>query len=561
MASTDDAVPVQRLSHFSVGPDLDFDPIWNAREKRCEEIFGLLEDVKVVQLAATHSSGKTILATAFVNYVNKGHKKHGKVAVYQNARSLRRDSQGNDTPVNRLSVKDWLSEDLSIPHRHIGPSDHASDIIIVIDEGHFTYADESFWEDMQRTTGDKKCTSFFILSSWNESLVYRRGVVPIELHPKQCIGFLPSQGASPTNYQHLGICYDEDEFEMTVNIFESKALPADENFKLSKEARQLVFEVTKGHPGATAGFLYALKDQWTETAIFGIRYLPITYAQATIISEDREAICNYLSTINRDVGRGFFPLSDLKQIAAIFFNSDRGFEAISSCLQRVILTGAIEKRIGEWSRKVSAHDRAVEVLHRVGVLQASLSSPVPHSVVYFLPTLLHARHYEHLVFNQYPVPTRKQKSLKWLLMGCMSTFKGEVLIIEDNDQCKYGPTGTIQPFKALFQSALHRALRMILKSPHIQADWNGPGPARIDFRVMVRVEVNNPYDDDEQHDETQYWGIQTVRDGEGIDAVVNELKPNGKYRQWLEYGHLTRFALVDFRKTRPNITDGHHAPA
>ncbi|KAL8715854.1 MAG: hypothetical protein Q9220_000521 [cf. Caloplaca sp. 1 TL-2023] len=393
----------------SCNPELD--PNWNPREKKSEDIFCLLEDLKVVHLVATPSSGKTVLAKAFVKHVNKGYQRHGKTAVYLNARSLRRDNEGHDTTINKLKVHDWLSEALMIPNRYIAPFDDHSDIVVVIDEGQYTYADETFWEDMYATTRNKRCTSYFILSSWNQSLVCIPNAAAIVLDPEQCMGFLPSQGVVDKRDQGLGICYDEDELEMSVNIFESKATPVEDGFRISKEARQHIFEMTNGHPGATTGFLYALKDVrefqevlggsstrltlpqlWSGNPRDGSTSMPVTYAQATSISEDREAISNCFTFLNPDVARGFFSLSDLNEIAALFFNADQGFEALSSCLHRIIFHGAMEKRIGEQLKKKSAHNHAVEALHRAGVLQASLTSPDPHSVAYFFPTVLHARY-------------------------------------------------------------------------------------------------------------------------------------------------------------------------
>lgn len=102
-----------------------------------------------------------------------------------------------------------------------------------------------------------------------------------------------------------------------------------------------------------------------------------------------------------------------------------------------------------------------------------------------------------------------------------------------------GPGAVARHLEAVYCDELYRCLFKSLGGSFVQSEWSGPNSnKRIDFRLKVA--------------EDEGWGIECVRDETNWEEHISRALPGGAYALYIKEGHLTQYALVNFRQVQSN---------
>jgi hypothetical protein len=159
------------------------------------------------------------------------------------------------------------------PEEGRGKDLFANGNIILLDEAQGTYGDHTFWNHIVKSIHGAldyqiKLCLFSSYGSPSDGLPYNPTdhATPVQFGPSQCLPLTPSaELGSPS----IGLFYTKEEFDDVVTIICSGDLV--ERYTIDRDARNYIFNLTSGHPGAVRSvlsYLFQVRRPLRITAFF-----------------------------------------------------------------------------------------------------------------------------------------------------------------------------------------------------------------------------------------------------------------------------------------------------
>ena len=102
---------------------------------------------------------------------------------------------------------------------------------------------------------------------------------------------------------------------------------------------------------------------------------------------------------------------------------------------------------------------------------------------------------------------------------------------------RLGPGAVVRHLEAVYCDELYRCFSKSLGGSFVQSEWSGPNSnKRIGFRLKIT--------------EDEGWGVECVEDESNWEEHINRRKSGGAYARYIEEGHLSQYALVNFRRVQ-----------
>jgi hypothetical protein len=209
------------------------------RTKTVEKLAAVVEEHGVAHLRGTPCSGKTTLAYLLEDYYIEC----GQPVVFIPCwHSASYSVNPTDYIINECKAQG---------HDEIGRHNLlTSNLVIILDEAQSSYHDLHLWIEIIKVANDPRIDlKFCLLSSYGSPSVgsteYPDTIIPAEFCAEQRISITTSSFAT-----NGGIClfYTDDEFKEVVKKLCSNPIST---FTLDCTARDYLYSVTNGHPGAT----------------------------------------------------------------------------------------------------------------------------------------------------------------------------------------------------------------------------------------------------------------------------------------------------------------------
>ncbi|KAL1968867.1 hypothetical protein VTN77DRAFT_1228 [Rasamsonia byssochlamydoides] len=221
-------------------PVIQSDPIICPRAATVRKLALMLDEKRVIHVRGTPSSGKTVLANLLWHY-------------YRNRRE----------PV--VLLHQW--HNVKNPMRHLVEKCHengytsvqletfsGSEVVFLLDEAQQSYGDLDLWLGIIKTHSGRICGPKFCLftsygSPTSGPAQYPIGTTPVRFSRTQRVSITASLFAAD---ETVSLFYTPEEFEDVVQRF---CLYPTHAFTLTPDARNYLYTVTNGHPGATDALL------------------------------------------------------------------------------------------------------------------------------------------------------------------------------------------------------------------------------------------------------------------------------------------------------------------
>jgi hypothetical protein len=228
------------------------------RDEMVSKLAELLDSENIIHVRGTPASGKSILTMLLRDY----YRQSGRSAFL-----LRWNQNLNDLSGENAWVK--FAKVLKRKYTRIEKvaDFFADNNVLILDEAQQSYGDTEFWDDIVKSiqggTGYKiKLCLFCSYGSPSAGMPYnKRGHgTPVNFGYTQCVLLTPSvEPGSPP----IGLFYNKDEFEAVVTkLCSSKPI---KKYRVDKDARNYIFNLTNGHPGAVnsiVNYLFEVCDLW-----------------------------------------------------------------------------------------------------------------------------------------------------------------------------------------------------------------------------------------------------------------------------------------------------------
>jgi hypothetical protein len=165
-------------------------------------------------------------------------------------------------------------------------------------------------------------------------------------------------------------------------------------------------------------------------------------------------------------------------------------------------------------------DRSHAFLYTHGILHRALDSRLNDALVF--PSKIHAQYVAFRFGDQdKPFPYEKFQSIEQLCAATLRSFS-RLMLKELSDIKRLG-------------HEFYRALWVTLGPGHeIQSEWSGSGHGRVD------IFIGRPG-----------WGVEIVRDGNGISECIGRFNPGGLYYPWIQSGRVKDWLILDCRNIIP----------
>jgi hypothetical protein len=221
----------QPMKQLPVGNSPDICPCTNTVQKIAE----ILTEKGVVHVRGTPSSGKTTLAHLLEEYYAKREEAVIFLGGWYNVSNPTAYliSQCEASGYDRIETRQFL---------------HAN-VVFLLDEAQQSYHDWDLWNGIIKTqSGRVAGPKFCLFSSYGSPTTgtteYRIRSTPLRFGPSQRVSIIASFA------KNGGIClfYSRDEFEDVVSKICSNLTSM---FTLDPDAREYLYSITNGHPGAT----------------------------------------------------------------------------------------------------------------------------------------------------------------------------------------------------------------------------------------------------------------------------------------------------------------------
>ena len=229
------------------------------RDETVSKLAEIVDSQSTVHVRGTPASGKSILSLLLRDY----YRRHGRTVFLLNTWEMLHNV---DDP--------WM--DFARLIRRYNPNvKKNSDIfaptnVIIIDEAQATYKDNRFWnrivKDIWGGVGYPiKLCLFCSYGSPSKGIPYdNKGTyTPARFSPNQRVSLTPSFAFDTPQ---IGLFYGKDEYEEVVTRFCSSQFV--EKYTISGDARNYIFSLTNGHPGAVTSIM---------TYLFKVRTMNMRY--------------------------------------------------------------------------------------------------------------------------------------------------------------------------------------------------------------------------------------------------------------------------------------------
>jgi hypothetical protein len=217
------------------------DPYISPRTDTVEKLATILDEKRVVHVRGTPSSGKTTLAILLWKYY---HKRRERVVFL--------DGWDNVSNPRTYLVDECRARGYSGVEPHTLTK---ANVVFILDEAQQSYNDPGLWLGIIKTqSGGYAGPRICLFSSYGSPVTgptqYPLGSTPVQFGPSQRISITASQF---TENKSVCLFYSQEEFE---DVVSRRCLNPTSKFKLDPAAREYLYSITNGHPGATNALLH-----------------------------------------------------------------------------------------------------------------------------------------------------------------------------------------------------------------------------------------------------------------------------------------------------------------
>ena len=211
-----------------------------------------MDEERVVHVRGTPCSGKTVLAHLLWEH----YEKRREPVVFLDGWCNVGDTRAH--LIDRCEAKGYFG---------IRPFNLIqANVVFILDEAQQSYYDQTLWISLIKTqSGMIGGSKFCLFSSYGSPAAgppqYARGT-PIIFGPQQRISITASRFAQD---EDLYLFYNPEEFEDVVNRI---CLSPDRKFTLDPAAREYLYSMTNGHPGATDALVKFIFDVCISCSIY-----------------------------------------------------------------------------------------------------------------------------------------------------------------------------------------------------------------------------------------------------------------------------------------------------
>ena len=209
---------------------LDYNPKETCRRNATlSQLASILNKYQLIHIRGTPTSGKTTLAFLLQEYYHS----RGKRAFYRSSWK----------PLDESTL--WQSFT-----KHFGcPDEELEGTVFLLNEAQRSYDDEIFWNRVVKSAHDQaKNIKICLFSSYGSPSTglpqNPKLMTPVLIPPRQRVSITPT---FETGAPKFGLFYDLHEFDDVVTRLSTNQ---PERFTFEKQAKDYIFKMTNGHPGA-----------------------------------------------------------------------------------------------------------------------------------------------------------------------------------------------------------------------------------------------------------------------------------------------------------------------
>ncbi|PYH94808.1 hypothetical protein BO71DRAFT_352744 [Aspergillus ellipticus CBS 707.79] len=478
-------------------------PLTCLREDTISAFAEVVKANPVVHVRGTPSSGKTTLAYLLSDHLLENGWKVFFLKTW--GLQLRSYCTGDET------AWDGLKRKLHQKYPGCNPRDiFAPKTVLLVDEAQGSYSDEMFWNQVVKERMDGFLHEgfhicFFCSYGSPYTCVEAQFYTPATFHPEQRITLTPQPTSDSPG---IGLFFNQTEFEDAVA---RRIRHFTEYFTLHREAKEYLFALTNGHPGAVDGVLSYIYKVYRSQIKHG-KLSEITKELVIYSLNDEAKVWTHLS--GRAIARSFPRGSALTPEAA-------------TVLADISETGSIpwDNRPGMqvcftqgWIHKVIARENSLPLEKELAVL----------------PSRLHEKWVErHIGDEQTPLPG-KYSTLRKLCLEVLSQFS--VMSLRHSSQGKkMSSAARFRSVEAQYQDEFYKAFKTVAgRGVPICSEWSRTKQGRLDFWIPEKM-----------------WAIELLRDSSRIDEHVSRFKNTGQYHGWLVEGMIKEWIVVNCATTLP----------
>ncbi|KAJ5888352.1 hypothetical protein N7495_008393 [Penicillium taxi] len=372
-----------------------------------------------------------------------------------------------------------------------------ADIVIIIDEAQLTYADSGLWLGLIKGVGEGLWpTDRLILVVWNGFAALR---------PAKSDNEFPI-----FNPPNIGLFYTRAEFDDAITL----SYPSHSNFVLDQSARDHIFKITNGHPGAVNSFSGFLQEIFRKA--FHEGKPSIDEQDIRLIMTNPQNLFKYLGIC--PVRRSFAPIQTISRQAVY-------------TLRAVLINGSIPRDLS---------DPGINECYSKGWLHGEpINNEWTPEMICVFPSKLHARFIEHYFLEHLsPFPFDRFPKIETLVEAVLRNFSRRNLCNVN----RFSVGALLRPVETCYQDEFYRSIHEVL-GPSMDAisEWSGDGIGKIDFRLGATK-----------------WGIEILKEGDRLDAHIHRFLPGGQYHGWMQAGLITDWLIIDCRTTNPRTIRNAH---
>ncbi|KAE8149221.1 hypothetical protein BDV25DRAFT_156705 [Aspergillus avenaceus] len=470
------------------------------RTETVQELARILDEETVVHVRGTPASGKTTLARLLHEYYRQ--QQRPSVIIY-------RWPHGVDHSCTNFLVR--KAGDAGYPFI-TADTLQTDDIVFIIDESQASFGDVDLWLGFVKTQsgrgfGPRVCL-FTAYGSPREGPNYGIGTTPVYFGIQQRVSI------SVSNIEHsprIGLFYTRNEFD---DVIQRKCSAPWRVLPLHHDAKDYIFGLTNGHPGAVDGVLGMIQKAYRSDIKHGDIALVQKHHIIELLNNEDKAF-NYLA--QAPVQRSFVNRKNLTVEAA-------------DVLRKVLVNGSISRDLGH---------EGIRLCYESGWLHSEALDLEGLDVVCIFPSRLHEKYVEHyLTASTVPFPIDRYPNIMALSEEVLRRFSPRNL----SSRKQVGTGAVERHLEATYQDEFYRSLHDVLGfSTNVSSEWSGDGLGRIDFRI---TQVG--------------WGIELLRDGDRLEAHCGRFVGSGIYTPWIENGWLRDWIIIDCRTSMPkpyNVPD------
>ncbi|EED23457.1 conserved hypothetical protein [Talaromyces stipitatus ATCC 10500] len=475
------------------------------RDETVSRLAEVIDSQNIVHVRGTPASGKSTLSLLLRDYYRRNGRTVFWLGIWeQNLREF-----GDEDPWANLAR--YIR--CNYPRLDKKQNIFANGNVIIIDEAQTSYGDTALWnqiiKDIRGGIGYKvKLCLFCSYGSPSEGLPYNRRDhgTPVGFGRAQRISLTPSGelGSPP-----IGLFYNRDEFEIVV----TKLCSSDpvEKYSVDNDARDYIFNLTNGHPGAVSSIVYYL---------FQVYRSQVKYKDISTITQD------HVTQALADDNKVFGGLDGSIVFRSFPFPGKLTPEA-RSALITILEDGYI---------LFDESSDGIRCCYENGWIHRAIlgDSSLQQNSVGVLPSRLHEKYVEFLIGETQLHFPEAFPTIQSLCMEILKRFSAKKL--RHSVEGKLSTASRLRPLEAQYQDEFYRAFNSVVgRGVPISSEWSREGDGRVDFWIPQKR-----------------WGIELLREHSNVDEHCNRFKKGGRYYPWIEAGMLKDWILIDCATSLPS---------